>query len=172
MFVVITAPHAVCPQPCADGRQCDCAAELWARKLFQKLQDANILSTLLIPLTPRAEGDFNRYWTRDTPYRRTLTAAMQSSWLVLDIHSYPPPHWEGYDAVILDDRRPAPTSLLSFSQTSGIPADLRGQGNDIQDEAHARGIEAFLIEFNEKGNVQRQSQFIDGIVAWIKRQRG
>lgn len=96
---------------------------------------------------------------------------MDSAWLVLDIHSYPTPHWSGHNAVVLDDRRPPPQSLLSFSAATGIAVDVRGQGNDIQDEAHARGIEAFLIEFNEQGDVTKQTQMIDNIVAWVKQRR-
>lgn len=171
MFVVITAPHGYCPIPCSQQRQCDCVAALWASKLNKKLQAAGVASTLLIPLTPRSEGDLNRIWTRDSPYRQQLTKAMESAWLVLDIHSYPPPHWEGHNAIVLDDRWPPPQSLLQFSTATGIAADVRGQGNDIQDEAHGRGIEAFLIEFNEQGDITKQNEMIDKIVGWVKQQK-
>jgi hypothetical protein len=171
MFVVVTAPHGYCPTPCSQQRQCDCVAALWASKLNKKLQEAGVASTLLIPLTPRSEGDFNRIWTRDSPYRQQLTKAMETAWLVLDIHSYPPPHWEGYNAIVLDDRRSPPASLLDFSIVTKITIDVRGQGNDIQDEAHSRGIEAFLIEFNEQGDVVKQTQMVENIVAWVKHQK-
>lgn len=168
-LVVVTVPHGYCPTPCSLQRQCDCVAALRATQLHAKLQAANVVATLLIPTTPRSEGDFNRIWTRGSPYRQQLTKVLPLAWLVLDIHSFPPPHWQGYDAIVLDDRSPSPESLLSFSSETGITLDSRGVGNDIQDEAHARGVEAFLIEFSEQGNPIKQAQLIDNIVAWVQR---
>lgn len=168
MAVVITVPHAYCPVPCSYERLCDCKAKHWATQLSAKLEEAGIAVQLLAATTPRSKGDFNRIWTRNSPYRQSVRHALDTARLVLDIHSYPRLPWPEYDAIVLDDRWPQPRSLLEFSAATGLPADIRGANNDIQDEAHARGIEAFLIEFNEQGNVAKQEQIVEKIVAWCK----
>jgi len=171
MSVLITVPHGYCEKPCSEGRQCDCTAAHWGRRLFQRLKALSIPSDLFVSATPRSELDLNRPWSRQSHFRLAASEAMQRAWLVLDIHSYPPPHWADYNAVILDDRRPTPQSALAFSAATGIPLDPNGLNNDIQDEAHASGKQAFLIEFNEQGNSAIQSGYIDAIVAWIQHQR-
>ena len=167
MAVVVTVPHGFCPRPCDEGRQCDCVAAHWARVLAATLKARGVTVKLLIPTTPRFKGDYNRFWTRETSYRKLLTAALETAWLVLDIHSFPPPHWAGYNAIILDDRRPPPQSALQFSAATGIALDSNGASNDIQDEAHQAGKEAFLIEFNEKGDPAVQTAYISAIADWV-----
>ena len=172
MSVVISAPHGYCPDSCAVLRQCDCVAAARARHLHARFQAAGIASTLLIPLTPRAAIDFNRRPARNSLYRQALRRHMLSASLVLDIHSYPGAitrtGWALHEAIILEDRRPTPASTVRFSEFTGIPLDPNGGHNDIQDEAHALGIEAFLIEFNETGSVVAQHAIIERIVAWTR----
>ena len=169
--VVITAPHAYCPVPCKVARQCDCSAGRWASILHQALQAAGIESILHIAETPRAAMDFNRRRARGTEYREKLRHYMQQARIVLDIHSYPgsPERgWDRYDVVLLEDRRPTPASSRQFASATGIVLDPNGARNDIQDEAHERGLEAFLLEFNTFGNFRIQQNIIERIVKWVK----
>ena len=81
--------------------------------------------------------------------------------LVLDVHSFPRDSFgSGYDVVLLDDTRVETGRFLEdnirFADRIGQVlghnrvALLAGEGNDIQDEALARGLKATLVEFSEQ----------------------
>ena len=82
---------------------------------------------------------------------------MQTSEWVLDIHSFPPAEsaFGPYQLVLLDDGEsgPAPEATMLFealtAATNSAVGLLRGQHNDIEDEARALAKKSILLEWAE-----------------------
>lgn len=154
MKILLTVPHAVCTNELIQQHFCDPIAEKMAVTLYQKLSKRNFVD-LEVGNVPRPSCDLNRRTCRGTAFRREISRKMRSFDIVLDIHSYPNDSQYGpWDIVILEDRpfneNLSSVSLYEYLRSFGVNVGLLlGKDNDITDECSEKGVDAFLIEFNE-----------------------
>jgi hypothetical protein len=154
--VVLTVPHSLCERPCRSGRTCDCVSGKRALQLELLLREAGVSVVRLSADNYRRDVDLNRWPARNTEYRRTIRRYLQSAErprLLLDIHSYPAETdrsgWAENSLVLLwEGAQLYPQSILELSRRSGALL-VRGERNDIIDEAHENAVPAVLLEFNE-----------------------
>ena len=125
-YVVLTVPHAVCPEDAPRAAHlCDFLAPRAAQCVFERsraLEDVAVraLAPLVPTHTPRTVCDLNRRrcWpesdgdggsARAHPFRERVREVVRERGdrvaLVLDVHSYPPrvPDWGDYTLVVLDE---------------------------------------------------------------------
>ncbi len=154
-WIVITVPHAVCPDRVArrSAHLCDLLAPQAAAcmhaasKTLAGGRTVSVLAPFLPGDTSRDECDLNRRWcdmrwrerdTRQHPYRRRVRTFVQENSarvaFVLDVHSYPRhvSDWGDYELVVLDDdedgsRSVAPyvSDFVSFMGEAGVPTAAR-----------------------------------------------
>lgn len=177
-IVLITVPHARCPDPPV-GHECDFAAKPFAEDLHSSLGKRHVRSELRIPNEKeyRRECDLNRYRCRGQEYRKHLTEFMEKNAsqikFVLDIHSFPPPHFDDVDIALLDNKlfgqegyqqhtkdleRILNQNQLTCKSYVGSsighnnnPQKFYTENNDIQDEARLdHNLPCILIEVNER----------------------
>lgn len=179
MRILLTCPHAYCGNNSIDRNYfesehfCDLIAEDMTNELYTKLSKNNQVD-IEIGKTARPECDLNRIQCRNTSFRRKISQKMQNFDLILDIHSYPSnSEYGAYQAVILEDR-PLSRDLSSYSLyqyliSNGINVGLlQGRGNDIEDESHEKGIDSFLIEFDEDMSLKFNQNLINLISEWVR----
>jgi hypothetical protein len=169
MAVVITVPHSFCKgDETKSFHYCDLGALNAAKCLNNKINH----SRLFIADVNRRDCDLNRYQCRD---REGFRVHIRDFWntndvkCVLDIHSFPDTEykWNENEIVILDDqgRSKFSVSLADFLKSNYVKVALwTGVSNDIQDEAHERGLLATLIEFNETLS-QDRLDYICGLIS-------
>lgn len=171
MKILLTVPHAYCDELLIYGHYCDPIAEEMAKKISRKIP-----VDLEIGDIPRPVCDLNRIACRITDFRRRISRKIKNFDLILDIHSYPSDSEYGpWDITILEDRQPnlnlTSYSLYKYLQSFGINVGLiYGKDNDIIDEANEKGVDAFLIEFNESLSEKYNNYLVSLIVNWISTQ--
>lgn len=123
--------------------------------------------------------DLNRIWCRaTTTWRRSLRRDMERASLLIDIHSFPAEHSSlncyflidaGYDALDKAPRRCCSlTDIDTALRTAGITSEVvRGERNDIIDEAYSIGLCAILFEINETNDEQTNDTIAQTITAWL-----
>ena len=172
--IVITVPHATCPNKKLYHR-CDHLAPRAARKIFDAFPPTqNSIRRIFLGTVPRTECALHRRRCREHPWRqeirKVVTQNPEKTW-VLDVHSYPPEDeaFGPYDIVLLDDPPfdSALTQALSGALTrQGLTVGrLTGSVNDIMQEARELGARSILIEFNENLRSQDVTRATNTIAA-------
>lgn len=162
--VILTVPHSVClyRDYARLDHMCDLAAATAANEIKRLLERRHIKSIIVPATINRRFDDLNRISSRihRVDFRETIDELIKKNKgtlkLVLDVHSYNADYeaWEDYEIAVLDDRKLdrklESYHMVDWLRKNGVTATLvQGIDNDIQDEMHEKGIESYLIEFNE-----------------------
>jgi len=83
MRIIITVPHG---NMVSDG---DVGVKLIAEELYDILLDKGHQAILHVNEDPRERMDYNRPWSRRTPWRKELSKHMVGQFAVCDIHGFP-----------------------------------------------------------------------------------
>jgi hypothetical protein len=156
-----------------------------AGKISAALSSAGVKHEIIIGDINRRTVDLNR---REARYkaafreriRQLVTErSVDSRVFTLDIHSYPKHHqWAGtvgFPMVFLYAGGAAPAwvgdmaALIRKSTARSIGIiDGIGPVNDIQDELHALGFSAVLLEFNESNDASTEEQLAQAVKEWAE----
>ncbi len=174
--VVLTVPHAVCPDDAPSfSHMCDFLAPDAANCIYTVSKDVQgneieVVRPFVPTHTSRDECDLNRRWcnmnqkkksARDHPFRKRVKNFVlehtREVIFVLDVHSYPPhlEKWKDYLLVVLEDNNGRISSYVKdfvwFMNKSGIPTTYNvGNNNDLHLEMRTvLGKRSMLLEFNE-----------------------
>ena len=181
----MTVPHAQCSAVSHAVHDCDYAATRMATRISTALSSAGVAHQTLVGDINRRAVDLNRrdsrYSTEFREHIRQLVTTMHTTHNVftLDIHSYPKHHeWSGrteYSMVFLYAGGPAPgwVSKLAASIKKTLMKNITiidniGLVNDIQDELHALGFKAVLMEFNESNTIITEEYLAVAVREWAK----
>ncbi len=195
--IVVTVPHARCPEWDLSMRVCDIAAEKFARMLQERLQlmlrelrDPRRLVVLLGEVS-RKRCDLNRIQCRGEPFREAVRAELRAGDVILlDVHSFPRGEFPGTHVVFLDVersvlRRPSPfvrelhVEMATMASLSGarIRTEVIAgtQVNDILLEAIQMGNRRnALVEIDESLSVPQMHMLAEWMaqavaMAWFRR---
>ena len=172
-FVLVTAPHAVCPAVGCDKSSAETA------NLFNRALDAVGLShVVLLAETPRDVCDVARPWCRNMPLRvraRELAQRVLGDGrrlVAVDIHSFGRDAFVPHAEVVFLDGADG-TSAAAALNSAGIRAyALKGdsRANDLQWEMRNKfGADpAILFEVADALKTPRRHKVVEEMAKWLK----
>ncbi len=193
-LIVITVPHAPCPERIPEGSHpCDLASP-GAANLLHSVSRRHFRDVELLEAdVPRTIADQNRPWGRGTQFRNrvaTLVVDGRSagrSVYVIDVHSFPSNEkgWNEYDVVVIDPRPDYAPSFVTFRSdaTMDLYEFLRDEGkdveyvpgsqlNDIVVTSRDMGATSFLLEISEDSFAkapEKIEEAFEEILKWIQK---
>ncbi len=181
--ILITAPHSLCEQNKNEYHECDTIVREVCGIMNKSLHDRKINAEFFFADKPRdSEGphmDYNKAWSRNEPYRKTITEEMnkikKSRDYLIDIHSYKKSNelFGGHEVVILDIKKYNQFSqigreLLNYLSDRYVDVEIFDSREiDILEEAREKRIRSILLEFNESIDKKRLTQICDLIASYF-----
>jgi hypothetical protein len=156
--VFIAAPHSHCE---SNIRDCDTVAAIAVDALLAADE-----KTRLIARPPhmadalRADGDYNRPETDNTPWREALRKKLANARLVLETHSFPGNHptfavWGGADLVLFESPanhawiKQFAADVRASVPTATVITAIPWHPVAISDDCSRAKVDHVLVEFNE-----------------------
>lgn len=165
--VIITVPHAVCPENKPDLHLCDFVALRFASVLYQTLKPENLDLHYLPGDTSRDICDLNRDQPCGQEFRHKLQEARRSlgnqRYITLDIHSYPSSYYPYNRSLVTLLGFKKPETLLRLLMALKAQYLEASKVNFIIQQDRQNPLSPILIEINEDITPNQMTQVAEAI---------